>query len=168
MVPTSSHVGRQTTELEVCHWLRRLTWISRAITHCVTALDVTHHVCMKSCAWTINEEVCGDTFTHNVRRCLHIDFHCYCLSSNMTSCWNPLYSELHADLPTSTFLPYLVRFLKGNTAVRFFLQKYVFQNFVFFFFFFFFFFFPPLESESSTLHTLFMKTWSEFLNNVQK
>ena len=37
-----------------------------------------------------------------------------------------------------------------------------------FFFFFFFFSSRPLESESSTLHTLFMKTWSEFLNNVQK
>ena len=74
----------------------------------------------------------------------------------------PSHSRGGADLPTSTFLPYLVRFLKGNTAVRFFLQKYVFQIFFFFFFFF------PLESESSTLHTLFMKTWSEFLNNVQK
>ena len=82
---------------------------------------------------------------------------------------NFLYT-MFTDLPTSTFLSYFVRFLKGNTAVRFFLQKYVFQNFDFDFFFFFFFFFSffPLESESSTLHTLFMKTWSEFLNNVQK
>ena len=47
------------------------------------------------------------------------------------------------------FCRILYVFLKGNTAVRF-------------FFFFFFFFHSPLESESSTLHTLFMKTWSEF------
>ena len=45
---------------------------------------------------------------------------------------------LHAELPTSTFLPYFVRFLKENTAVRFFMPKYVFSNFGFFFFFFFF------------------------------
>ena len=36
------------------------------------------------------------------------------------------------ELPTSTFLPYFVRFLKENTAVRFFLQKYVFVFFDFF------------------------------------
>ena len=54
------------------------------------------------------------------------------------------------EMPTSTFLPYFVRFLKENTAVRFFPPKYVFN------FFFFFFFFFILESESSTVHTLFM------------
>ena len=32
--------------------------------------------------------------------------------------------EGEAELPTSTFLPYFVCFLKENTAVRFFLQKY--------------------------------------------
>ena len=57
-----------------------------------------------------------------------------------------------AELPTSTFLPYFVRFLKENTAVRFFLQKYVFQNFVFFFFFFFY----TREWKFWNLHTLFM------------
>ena len=36
------------------------------------------------------------------------------------------------ELPTSTFLPYFVRFLKENTAVRFFLQKYVVCFFGFF------------------------------------
>ena len=56
------------------------------------------------------------------------------------------------EMPTSTFLPYFVRFLKENTAVRFFPPKYVFKIIDFFFFFFFF----LLESESSTLHTLFM------------
>ena len=71
-----------------------------------------------------------------------------------------------SELRTSTFLLYFVCFLKGEkkkkkkkimknifleekTAVRFFLQKYVFHNFNFFFFFF-------LQRESSTLHTLFM------------
>ena len=49
------------------------------------------------------------------------------------------------EMPTSTFLPYFVRFLKENTAVRFSRQN------TFFFYFFF-----LLESESSTLHTLFM------------
>ena len=39
-----------------------------------------------------------------------------------------------SELPTSTFLPYFVRFLKENTAVRFFLQKYVFFYFDFLFF----------------------------------
>ena len=56
------------------------------------------------------------------------------------------------------FCRILYVFLKENTAVRFFPPKY-----------FFFFFFFILESESSTLHTLFMlwKTW--FLNdNVKK
>ena len=66
------------------------------------------------------------------------------------------------DLPTSTFLSYF----KGKYGSTFFPAKIRFSKFHFFFFFFFFFFF--LESESSTLHTLFMKTWSEFLNNVQK
>ena len=52
-------------------------------------------------------------------------------------------------MPTSTFLPYFVRFLKENTAVRFFPP-------IFFFF--------ILESESS--HIIYvMKTWSEFLND---
>ena len=37
-----------------------------------------------------------------------------------------------SELPTSTFLLYFVCFLKGNTAVRFFLQKYVVLNFDFF------------------------------------
>ena len=35
------------------------------------------------------------------------------------------FPEIGAELPTSTFLPYFVRFLKENTAVRVFLQKYV-------------------------------------------
>ena len=48
-----------------------------------------------------------------------------------------------AEMATSTFLPYFVRFLKENTAVRFFPPKYVFLNFNYYnnFFFFFFFFF---------------------------
>ena len=65
----------------------------------------------------------------------------------------------HAELPTSTFLPYFVRFLKENTVVRFFLQKYVFQLLLFFFFY-------ILESITHIIYV--MKTWSEFLNNVQK
>ena len=72
-------------------------------------------------------------------------------------------TRLVSDLPTSTFLSYLVRFLKGNTAVRFFPAKIRFSKLFFFYF-----FILPLESESSTLHTLFMKTWSEFLNNRSK
>ena len=60
-------------------------------------------------------------------------FHLQSLSFSVTSVmW--IYITL-PDLPTSKFLSYLVRFLKGNTAVRFFLQKYVFQFFFFFFFF---------------------------------
>ena len=59
----------------------------------------------------------------------------------------------HPDLPTSTFLPYFVRFLKGNTAVRFFLQKYVFQNFLLFFFFFF--FSPPGELKFYITHIIY-------------
>ena len=90
------------------------------------------------------------TYTHKNKNTPHIHEH-----------------HTHTELPTSTFLPYFVRFLKGNTAVRFFLQKYVFQNFVFFFFFFFFFFFLILESITHIIYV--MKTWSEFLNNnVQK
>ena len=70
-----------------------------------------------------------------------------------------------AELPTSTFLPYFVRFLKENTAVRFFLQKYVVVFFCFFFFFFFFF----ILVLKFTRIIYVMKTWSEFLNNnVQK
>ena len=38
-----------------------------------------------------------------------------------------------AEMPTSTFLPYFVRFSKENTAVRFFPPKYVFFYFLFFF-----------------------------------
>ena len=53
-----------------------------------------------------------------------------------------------AELPTSTFLPYFVRFLKENTIFNFF--------FFFFFFFYLFSFFFKLESDGSTLHTLFM------------
>ena len=56
------------------------------------------------------------------------------------------------ELPTSTFLPYFVRFLKENTAVRFFLQKYVFLKSDFFFFFFFF----ILESESYEIYTHYL------------
>ena len=46
-------------------------------------------------------------------------------------------SMCYAEMPTSTFLPYFVRFLKENTAVRFFPPKYVFFFFYSFFFFFF-------------------------------
>ena len=69
-----------------------------------------------------------------------------------------------SELPTSTFLPYFVRFLKENTAVRFFLQKYVFQNFnfnfififLFFIYLFIFIFFDTGEWKFWNLHTLFM------------
>ena len=66
-------------------------------------------------------------------------------------------------MPTSTFLPYFVRFLKENTAVRFFPPKYV-------FFFFFFFFYNTGEWKFYITHIIYvMKTWSEFLNdNVKK
>ena len=62
---------------------------------------------------------------------------------------------IHTELPTSTFLPYFVHYLKENT-VRFFLQKYVFVNFDFFFFFFF------SYTGSEIYHELFMlwKRWS--------
>ena len=77
-------------------------------------------------------------------------------------------------MPTSTFLPYFVRFLKENTAVRFFPPKYVFKIFdyyyLFFFFFFFFFFYNTGEWKFYITHIIYvMKTWSEFLNdNVKK
>ena len=54
---------------------------------------------------------------------------------------------LLSEMPTSTFLPYFVRFLKENTAVRFSRQNTFLKILLFFFI---------LESESSTLHTLFM------------
>ena len=54
------------------------------------------------------------------------------------------------ELPTITFLPYFVRFLKENTAVCFYLIKYVFLKFHFFFFFF------LLESESSEIYTHYL------------
>ena len=44
-----------------------------------------------------------------------------------------VFGKLLAEMPTSTFLPYFVRFLKENTAVRFFPPKYVFFFFRFFF-----------------------------------
>ena len=66
----------------------------------------------------------------------------------------------YSELPSSTFLPYLVHFLKENTAVCFFLQK----SFLFFLL------FLILESESTEIYTHYvMKTCSEFFNNnVQK
>ena len=68
----------------------------------------------------------------------------------------------YTEMPTSTFLLYLVRFLKGNTAVRFLLQKYVFSIFFFFFFY-------TGEWKFYITHIIYvMKTWSEFLNNVKK
>ena len=72
------------------------------------------------------------------------------------------------ELPTSTFLPYFVRFFKENTAVCFYLIKYVFL--IFFFFFFFFFFFYWRVKVLKFTHIIYvMKNWSEFLNeNVQK
>ena len=67
-----------------------------------------------------------------------------------------------AEMPTSTFLPYFVRFLKENTAVRFFP--------IFFFYFFLFLFFKTGEWKFYITHIIYvMKTWSEFLNdNVKK
>ena len=63
--------------------------------------------------------------------------------------------NVHAEMPTSTFLPYFVRFLKENTAVRF--------------FFFFFFFFNTGEWKFYITHIIYvMKTWSEFLNDNVK
>ena len=56
------------------------------------------------------------------------------VESNFTNPTVKVWADLDnpfTDLPTSTFLSYFVRFLKGNTAVRFFLQKYVFFNFDF-------------------------------------
>ena len=80
--------------------------------------------------------------------------------------WGKRILEPLAELPTSTFLPYFVRFLKENTAVRFFLQKYV---YCFFFRFFFFIFFYLFFYTKFTRIIYVMKTWSEFLNNnVQK
>ena len=70
-----------------------------------------------------------------------------------------------AEMPTSTFLPYFVRFLKENTVVRFFPPKYV-----FFLFFLFFYIFYIGEWKFYITHIIYvMKTWSEFLNdNVKK
>ena len=74
-------------------------------------------------------------------------------------------------MPTSTFLPYFVRFLKENTAVRFSRQN-TFLKFIYFFFFFFIFFFNNNTGEWKfyITHIIYvMKTWSEFLNdNVKK
>ena len=53
-----------------------------------------------------------------------------------------------AELPTSTFLPYFVRFLKENTAVCFYLIKCFFEISLFFFF--------LLESESSEIYTHYL------------
>ena len=76
---------------------------------------------------------------------------------------------LTAELPTGMFLPYFVRFLKENTAVRFVLQKYAFFFFPIFFIFYFLFiiiFLNYTGSEIGYTHYLnVMKTWSEFLNN---
>ena len=65
-----------------------------------------------------------------------------------------LHNQTHKELPTSTFLPYFVRFLKENTAVRFFLPKYIF-----------FFFYWRVKVLKFTHIIYVMKTWSEFLNN---
>ena len=75
--------------------LRRLTWISRAVTRT-----------RSSCAWTTNGEVHGETVTYNnVKRCLHkwilISFaiEAAMLEDSMTSHKNALYqSTKHAYL----------------------------------------------------------------------
>ena len=83
---------------------------------------------------------------------------------------------MSTELPTSTFLPYFVRFLKDNTAVRFFLQIFFFFFFINYYFFFFiiiiflfFILFFLFFNTSSEIYTHYLCYENMVLNNnVQK